>query len=118
MAFSFYHEHKTKDGLPFYDGWAFCSDSSEKYKANMTALKEYEGRYVSPKSDESIAECAEHNPDKLVYKIDKIGYGRNSYFVKSNPEKLSLAEIALIVDRGNLCFGYCGSTYGVDIYTD
>ena len=50
MAFSFYHEHKTKGGLPFYDGWAFCSDSSEKYKANMTALKEYEGRYVSPKS--------------------------------------------------------------------
>lgn len=118
MAFSFCHEHKTKSGLPFYDGWAFCSDSSEKYKANMTALKEYEGRYVSPKSDESIVECAENNPDKLVYKLDNIGYGRNSYFVKSNPENLSLAEIALIVDRGNLCFGYCGSTYGVDIYTD
>lgn len=118
MSFEFYHEHKTGNGLSFYDSWAFSENASEMHKANMKALAEYDGRYVQPKPGQSARECAEENPNKLVYYNDGTFYGRNSFYVQSNPENLSAAEIALIVDRGNLCFGYTGSNFRINIYTD
>jgi len=36
----------------------------------------------------------------------KHGYGHTVYRVISNPENLSTVELALIADRGSLCFGY------------
>lgn len=114
----FYNEYKTRGGLPFYSDWAFASDANKMYKANMEALAEYDGRYCSPNAGESLAECAKRNPDKLVYGIGVHGYGKNGYVVESNPENFSTEEIALIVDHGNLCFGFSGSPHRINIYTD
>lgn len=115
---SFFDEYKTRNGMPFYSGWAFCKDATAMYEANMAALDEYAGRYCTLRYGQSVEDCIAENPDKLVYEIGGHYYGRNSYVVVSNPENLSTEEIALIVDHGNLCFGFGGSQYNIDIYTD
>lgn len=114
----FYKEHKTRDGLPFYSEWAFASNANKMYKANMEALAEYDGRYCMPRYNETVEDCVKENPDKLVYYIGNHGYTRNAYAIAANPENLSTEEIALIVDHGNLCFGFYGSQSYISIYTD
>ena len=46
------------------------------------------------------------------------GYANHSYRVHSNPYNLSDDEIALVLDGGNLCFGYRRSGDVFTIYTD
>lgn len=113
-----YNEYETRNGLPFYSDWAFTRDADKMHRANMEALAEYDGRYCRPRYDQSVEDCIAENPDKLVYEIDRHDYGSNSYVIKSNPENLKVEEIALIVDNGNLCFGFSGSQYRVNIYID
>lgn len=115
---NFYNEYKTRNGLPFYSEWAFAASAQEMYEANMAALDEYAGRYCTPRYNESVEDCVKENPDKLVYFISNHGYARNTYAIAANPENLSMEEIALIVDHGNLCFGFYGSQSYIDIYTD
>ena len=46
------------------------------------------------------------------------GYANHSYRVHSNPYNLSDDEIALVLDGGNLCFGYRRSGDVFTIYID
>ena len=46
------------------------------------------------------------------------GYANHSYRVHSNPYNLSDDEIALVLDGGNLCFGYRRNGDVFTIYTD
>lgn len=46
------------------------------------------------------------------------GYANHSYRIHSNPYNLSDDEIALVLDGGNLCFGYRRSGDVFTIYTD
>lgn len=46
------------------------------------------------------------------------GYANHSYRVHSNPHNLSDDEIALVLDGGNLCFGYRRNGDVFTIYTD
>ena len=45
-------------------------------------------------------------------------YANHSYRVHSNPYNLSDDEIALVLDRGNLCFGYRRNGDMFTIYID
>ena len=46
------------------------------------------------------------------------GYANHSYRIHSNPYNLSDDEIALVLDGGNLCFGYRRIGDIFTIYTD
>ena len=46
------------------------------------------------------------------------GYANHIYRIHSNPYNLSDDEIALVLDGGNLCFGYRRSGDVFTIYTD
>ena len=46
------------------------------------------------------------------------GYANHSYRVHSNPHNLSDDEIALVLDGGNLCFGYRRNGDVFTIYID
>ena len=46
------------------------------------------------------------------------GYANHSYRIHSNPINLSDDEIALVLDGGNLCFGYRRNGDVFTIYTD
>lgn len=111
----------TRGGKPFYSEWAFSPIAEEVYGVNLKALEEYDGRYISshfPMTEEDMRRKADENPDKLVYFESTPSYSRRHFHVISNPENLSGPEIALIVDSGNLCFGFHAVGADVDIYTD
>ena len=46
------------------------------------------------------------------------GYANHSYHIHRNPYNLSDDEIALVLDRGNLCFGYRRNGDIFTIYID
>lgn len=46
------------------------------------------------------------------------GHGHTKYKVVSNPEKLSPKDLAIIADRGNLCFGYRVQNGLIVVHTD
>lgn len=115
---NFFDEHKTQNGTSFYSSWAWAKDENKMYDANLAALKEYDGKFCYPHVGQSVEECITENPDKLVLMHGNTSYGRRSYIVKANPNRLSSAEIALIADEGNLCFGFTPTFSGVEIYTD
>lgn len=54
----------------------------------------------------------------IVYSDLGFGYVNHSYRVHSNPHNLSDDEIALVLDRGNLCFGYRRNGDVFTIYID
>ena len=54
----------------------------------------------------------------VVFSDLGFGYANHRYRVHSNPYNLSDDEIALVLDRGNLCFGYRKNGDVFTIYID
>lgn len=81
-----------------YKNWAYSGDEAQKAAINKEI-------YDSIK-DKATVQCVGR------------GYGHNKYVVVENPEDLSLDELALICDEGNLCFGYRTSCGEIIIHTD
>lgn len=54
----------------------------------------------------------------VLYSDLGFGYANHSYRIHSNPYNLSDDEIALVLDRGNLCFGYRRNGDVFTIYID
>lgn len=81
-----------------YSGWAFSSDALEKRDINNEIYEEIK------------------NKAELQYTGS--GYAHKNYRVVSNPENLSNEELALIADRGNLCFGFRARGDKIVIHTD
>jgi len=97
-----------------YDSWAFSENEREKAKINSEIYDELCAKYkilkvgrdawknnepFSTPTDEELA-----NND-IVY-ARRACYGRGEYRIYKAPNELSLDELALICDGGNLCFGY------------
>lgn len=81
-----------------YSAWAFKENEGEKAAINREIYKEIR--------------------DKAKVKFIKNGYSNAIYEIIDNPENLSNDELALICDRGNLCFGYRIENKKFIIYTD
>lgn len=115
---SYYKEYDTPNGK-IYSSWAFCVNEREMSKQNHDTYCNYNGRYIHAHGDWRDVEkvCAE-NPDKMVYVESNPTYHENHYRIIQNPENLGVEELALIVDGGNLCFGFKGSPMQIDVYTD
>ena len=96
-----------------YPNWAFTERTREKAKINQRIYEKIREKYqvsFDPKKK---------NNDEFDIVIDtKYGMYKTEYTVLKNKPKLSAEEIALIVDGGNLCFGYRGDGGSGVVWTD
>ena len=88
-----------------YNGYAFTENEREKAKINYEIYKELNGKYkilgmCARPSDEEIEE------NDIVYSR-KACYGHAEYKVWKCPNEITINELLLIFDGGNLCFGGC-----------
>ena len=102
-----------------YPKWAFSENEKEKAQINREIYKELCSKYRI--SDYPTAYNAAEKkafayqfPDDYDIILDRTpGFHHSTYAVVKNNTNLSRDEIALICDKGNLCFGYSmkGSQY-------
>lgn len=100
-----------------YDGWAYTTDEEEKAQINMeiyTELcKKYKISYDSPKTEEEAEQY------DIIVRYCRSWYASCEYEIIKKPQNVTDDEIALICDKGNLCFGYrCSAANLCQIYTD
>lgn len=82
-----------------YAPWAYSENELEKRDMNLKIYNEIK--------------------DKAEVRLVSNGYAHKIYEVVSNPENLSMRELALIADSGNLCFGYrTRGKHEIIIHTD
>ena len=99
-----------------YSSFAFSENEGEKAQINYEIYKELKEKavviYHADKATEELLK------EKTVILDYKHGYGHTDYKVLSNPHNLSILEMALVCDGGNLCFGYRTSGNIITIHTD
>lgn len=103
-----------------YDSWAFTENESEKSKINNEIYEELKEKYKILKVsdvDHREATKEELEQNDIVYSR-KACYGHGEYRIYKCPEEVTLNELALICDGGNLCFGYSGSKYRLTVFED
>lgn len=100
-----YARFELDDGTPLYleykvySSWAFSAHELQKRAINKDIYKKIK--------------------DKAKIEQVATGYAHKVYRVVDNPEDLPNDALALICDRGNLCFGYSLASGGcIKIYTD
>jgi hypothetical protein len=103
-----------------YNGWAFSENEWEKAKINKEIYKELQDKYkilkISDVAHKSPTEEELENND-IVYSR-KACYGHGEYKIYKCPEEVSLNELYLICDKGNLCFGGRGNKSFINISED
>lgn len=92
-----------------YAPWAFTENEREKGKQNYEIYKELKEKYRVYRHDFKMdlkdgADCNFENYDVVIGR--KPGYHHALYRIYKNAPGLTTAELALLCDEGNLCFGY------------
>lgn len=96
-----------------YNGYAFTENEREKAKINYEIYKELHSKYkILVTGSRPLDEELEEND--IVYSR-KACYGHADYRVWRCPEVLTINELLLIFDGGNLCFG--GYRQSDNLYT-
>lgn len=113
-------EHESRFGK-FYSEWAFdmrfkemVSRNREVYDALTGALeihKVYRDNFEAKRPER-------HGEETFIYRDGAIGYAHSDFSVIDMPEWMTMDEAALVIDRGNLCFGFRTSGSTVTIHTD
>ena len=103
-----------------YSSYAFTENEREKMRINMEILKELEEKYkilkVSDVDHKAPTENELNNND-IVYSR-KACYAHGEYKIYKCPNEVSVDELALICDGGNLCFGYRGDKKFISVSED
>lgn len=92
-----------------YSPWAYTENEREKYKINREIYNKLKKKYKIYKHDSKInlVDGVDVNFDDYDVIIGrKACYSHGEYKVFKNTPKLSIDELALLCDGGNLCFGY------------
>ncbi len=103
-----------------YNGWAFTENESEKGKINREIYKELKGKYRILK----ISDITHKQPTEKELDDNDIVYSREAcylhgeYKIYKCPEEVTLNELCLICDEGNLCFGGRGNKNFINISED
>lgn len=103
-----------------YDSWAFTSDEQEKYKINREILQELKSKYKICK----VSDANHKEPSDEQLKDNDIVYSRQAEYLRGDyriykcPEEVTVLELALICDNGNLCFGHNGNKKHIVVYED
>lgn len=103
-----------------YSSYAFEENEKEKMKINREIYNELKEKYKILKcSDiehkEPTSEDLEQND--IVYSR-KACYAHGEYKIYKCPEAVTVDELALICDGGNLCFGYRGNKNFLSVSED
>ena len=113
-------EHNGRFGK-FYSSWAFDEKEREMAAANA---KVYDA--IAQALDilpEQLRRRKGKNPDghgeePFIYRSTKIENSLSEFRVIDMPDWMTMAEAALVIDRGNLCFGFTTGGETVVIFTD
>ena len=100
-----------------YSGWAYTINEEEKAQINKEIYaelcKKYKISFSLPETEEEVEQY------DIIVHFCRSWYASCEYEIVKRPEGVTDDEIALICDRGNLCFGYCRSAANrCQIYTD
>lgn len=106
-----------------YTHWAFTENDLEKRDINNLIYKELAAKYKISHSlrryNSTLKVMEDVNLNDYDIVLDSIsGYGHTKYRIVKNDTELSRDELALICDRGNLCFGYRMEGSKICIHTD
>lgn len=112
-------EHEGRFGT-FYSEWAFSDMERSAPKLNREVLDEYRKAlsYRVIYGDNFEHKRPEFTGDDELILRESICFGRNVYEVIEKPEWMTMAEVALVADTGNLCFGFASNSNSVTVYTD
>lgn len=106
-------EHNGRFGK-FYSAWAHDENEDEMMDANSKAYIELRAAVnINPRDTDDA-----NDEDNLVYENIATGYAHSSFMVKSKPDWMTMEEAAMLIDRGNLCFGFQTMGNVVTVYTD
>lgn len=103
-----------------YSSWAFTENEDEKMSINREIYNELQGKYKILK----VSDANHRTPTEEELKSNDIVYSRKAcyahgeYRIYKCPEEVTLDELALICDGGNLCFGYRGSKNFLSVSED
>lgn len=103
-----------------YSSYAFEENEVEKMQINRTIYNELKAKYKIIKvSDIDHKEPSKEELEKydIVYSR-KACYAHGEYRIYKCPDEITLDEIALICDDGNLCFGYKGNRNYLSVFED
>lgn len=113
-------EHDSRFGK-FYSEWAFDIRSKEMASRNREvyfALTESLDIHIVYRDNFEAKRPEGHGEETFIYRDGAIGYAHSYFSVIDMPEWMTMAEAALVIDRGNLCFGFRTSGSTVTIHTD
>lgn len=113
-------EHEGRFGK-FYSEWAFDTRSKEMASRNREvydALTEALDIHRACRDSFEAKHPDGHGEETFVYRDGAIGYAHSDFSVIDMPEWMTMAEAALVIDRGNLCFGFRTGGSTVTINTD
>ena len=86
-----------------YSGWAFSANENEKAKSNRHAYEEICKKWrIKFLGGVEIINSGYY--DLII--VRSAGYCHSKYRIIKNETDLSQDELALVCDKGNLCFGY------------
>ncbi len=103
-----------------YSSYAFEENENEKMAINQEIYNELQEKYkILKTSDVNFKSPTEEelNNNDIVYSR-KACYAHGEYKIYKCPEEVTLDELALICDGGNLCFGYSGSKNYLSVFED
>lgn len=113
-------EHEGRFGK-FYSEWAFEEKAREMSAANRTVydLLANELDIHRIYRDNFEAKHSEgRGEETFIYRDGAIGHAHYGFSVIDMPEWMTMEEAALVIDRGNLCFGFRSSGSTVSINFD
>lgn len=103
-----------------YNSWAFTSNEEEKFKINKEILEELKNRYKICK----VSDANHKEPTKEQLEENDIVFSRSAEYLQGDyriykcPDEITVDEMALICDDGNLCFGYRGDRKHITVFED
>lgn len=103
-----------------YSFYAFTENESEKAKINNAMYKELREKYKILKVsdvDHRLPTNEELEQNDIVISR-KACYAHGEYKIYKSPDEITLDELALICDEGNLCFGYSGNKNFLSVSED
>ena len=87
-----------------YSSWAFKEFESEKAQINRELCEELKSKYKISKIGRGRV-LKNLDEFDIVFEVEP-KYGKTEYRLIKNKTTLSIDELALIADDGNLCFGH------------
>lgn len=99
-----------------YAPWAFKEDEDAKRDANRELYGRILERLGTSQREQAFRRTFEAGG--LRFERLEPRYKRICFRVDEKPDWMTWAEVALVCDDGNLCFGFSVSGNFIDVYTD